>query len=124
MSLAGKKTHFGVKDFYSPTGRPSIDPEVLLRLLLVGYIYGIVSERRLMDEVRMHPAYRWFTRLGLTRRFPTTGRSPRIAAVDFGSLEYFARYLRRSRRCLAAGFVEGRNVAADALVGPKSSDFS
>ena len=51
-----------LKDFYSPTGRPSIDPEVLLRLLLVGYLYGITSERRLMDEVRMHLAYRWFTR--------------------------------------------------------------
>jgi transposase len=42
-----------LKDFYSRTGRPSIDPEVLLRLLLVGYLYGITSERRLMDEVRM-----------------------------------------------------------------------
>jgi hypothetical protein len=42
-----------VKDFYSPTGRPSIDPEVLLRLLLVGYLYGITSERRLMDEVSL-----------------------------------------------------------------------
>ena len=52
------------KDFYSPTGRPSIDPEVLLRLLLVGYLHGITSERGLMDEVRMHLAYGWFTRLG------------------------------------------------------------
>jgi len=50
-----------LKDFYSPTGRPSIDPEVLLRLLLVGYLYGITSERRLMEEVRTHLAYRWFT---------------------------------------------------------------
>ena len=49
--------------FYSPTGRPSIDPEVLLRLLLVGYLYGITSERRLLEEVRMHLAFRWFSRL-------------------------------------------------------------
>src|SRR5712692_5925052 len=47
-----------LKSSYSPTGRPSIDPEVLLRLLLVGYLYGITSERRLLDEVRMHLAYR------------------------------------------------------------------
>ena len=47
-----------LKSFYSPTGRPSIDPEVLLRLLLVGYLYGITSERRLREEVRMHLAYR------------------------------------------------------------------
>jgi hypothetical protein len=53
-----------LKDFYSSTGRPSIDPEVLLRLLLVGYLYGITSERGLLEEVRMHLAYRWFTRLG------------------------------------------------------------
>src|ERR1700691_5681517 len=46
-----------LKDFYSPTGRPSIDPEVLWRLLLVGYLYGITSEQRLIDEVRMHLAY-------------------------------------------------------------------
>jgi transposase len=42
-----------LKEFYSATGRPSIDPEVLLRLLLIGNLYGITSERRLMDEVRM-----------------------------------------------------------------------
>src|SRR6266852_6212654 len=59
-----------LKNFYSSTGRPSIDPEVLLRLLLVGYLYGITSERRLMDEVRMHLAYRWFTRLGFEQEIP------------------------------------------------------
>lgn len=85
-----------LKDFYSSTRRPSIDPEVLLRLLLVGYLYGITSERRLMVEVRMHLAYRWFTGLGLTKKFPITRRSPRIATVDFGSLAYFGKYLRRS----------------------------
>jgi hypothetical protein len=47
--------------FYNATGRPSIDPEVLLRLLWVGYLYGITSERRLLEEVRMHLAYRWFS---------------------------------------------------------------
>jgi len=51
-----------LKDSYSETSRPSIDPEVLLRLLLVGYLYGITSERRLMEEVRMHLAYRWFSK--------------------------------------------------------------
>ena len=59
-----------LEGFYSSTGRPSIDPEVQLRLLLVGYLYGITSERRLMDEVRMHLAYRWFTRLGFDHEIP------------------------------------------------------
>jgi len=56
-----------LKGFYSAMGRPSIDPEVLLRLLVVGYLYGITSERRLMEEVRMHLAYRWFTCLSFER---------------------------------------------------------
>jgi len=59
-----------LKSFYSSTGRPSIDPEVLLRLLLVGYLYGITSERRLLEEVKMHLAYRWFTRLGFEQEIP------------------------------------------------------
>ena len=57
-----------LKPFYSSTGRPSIDPEVLLRLLLIGYLYGITSERRLLEEVKMHLAYRWFTTAGLWSR--------------------------------------------------------
>jgi hypothetical protein len=53
-----------LKDSYSETGRPSIDPELLLRILLIGYLYGITSERRLVEELRMHLACRWFTSLG------------------------------------------------------------
>ncbi len=59
-----------LKSFYSPTGRPSIDPEVLLHLVLMGYLYGITSERRLIEEVRMHWAYRLFTRLGFEQEIP------------------------------------------------------
>jgi transposase len=50
--------------FYSSIGRPSIDPELLVRMLLVGYCYGIRSERRLCEEVHLNLAYRWFCRLG------------------------------------------------------------
>jgi transposase len=59
-----------LKEFYSPMGRPSIDPEVVLRLLLISYLYGITSERRLLDEVRMYPAHSWFTRLGFEKEIP------------------------------------------------------
>ena len=52
-----------VKHLYSHTGRPSIDPEILLRMLLIGYLYGITSERRLCEEVKMHIGYRWFVGL-------------------------------------------------------------
>ena len=55
---------------YSETGRPLIDPEVLLRILLLGYLYGITSERKLLEELRMHLAWRWFTGLGFEREIP------------------------------------------------------
>jgi transposase len=59
-----------VKHLYSPTGRPSVDPEVMMRMLLVGYLFGITSERRLCDEVQMHVGYRWFVGLSLEDRVP------------------------------------------------------
>ena len=55
---------------YSMTGRPSIDPELMLRMLLVGYLSGIRSERRLCEEVHLNLAYRWFCRLDLADRVP------------------------------------------------------
>ena len=59
-----------VKHLYSHTGRPSIAPEVLLRMLLIGYLYGISSERRLCEEVGMHIGYRWFVGLNLQDKVP------------------------------------------------------
>jgi transposase len=59
-----------LKPFYSHTGRPSIDPELMIRMLLIGYCYGIRSERRLCEEVSLNLAYRWFCRLGLEDEVP------------------------------------------------------
>jgi transposase len=59
-----------LKASYSDTGRPSIDPELLLRMLLVGYLYGVTSERKLVEELRMHLAWRWFTGLGFDQEIP------------------------------------------------------
>jgi transposase len=59
-----------LKDSYSETGRPSIDPELLLRMLLIGYLYGISSERKLVEELRMHLAWRWFTGLAFDQEIP------------------------------------------------------
>ena len=64
--------------FYSSMGRPSIDPELLIRMLIVGYCFGIRSERRLCEEVDLNLAYRWFCRLGT---FPTTRPSPKPVMV-------------------------------------------
>src|ERR687888_1494077 len=52
-----------LKPFYSAIGRPSIDPELMLRMLIVGYCYGVRFERKLCEEVDLHLAYRWFRRL-------------------------------------------------------------
>jgi transposase len=59
-----------LEPFYSEIGRPSIDPELMLRMLIIGYCYGIRSERRLCEEVELHLAYRWFCRLDLEDKIP------------------------------------------------------
>jgi transposase len=56
--------------YYSHTGRPSIDPELMIRMLIIGYSFGIRSERRLCEEVHLNLAYRWFCRLGLDDAVP------------------------------------------------------
>jgi transposase len=59
-----------LKPFYSEAGRPSIDPELMLRMLIVGYCYGIRFERKLCEEVELHLAYRWFCCLALDDKVP------------------------------------------------------
>jgi len=96
-----------LKGFYSPTGRPSIDPELLLRLLLVGYLYGITSERRLLDEVRMHLAYRWFTRLDLNAEIPDHSTFSKNRHGRFRQSGVFREVFEEIvRRCVEAGLVE------------------
>jgi transposase len=106
-----------LRDTYSAIGRPSIDPEVLLRLLLLGYLYGITSERRLMEEVRMHLAYRWFSRLGFEREIPdhstfSKNRHGRFRGVGI-FLEVFEEIV---RRCLEVGLVEGKRLTVDGTI--------
>ena len=60
----------GLAGFYSTTGRPSVDPELMIRMLLIGYCLGIRSERWLCEEVHLNLAYRWFCRLGLEGKVP------------------------------------------------------
>ena len=103
-----------VKSLYSSTGRPSVDPEVLLRLLLVGYLYGITSERRLLEEVRMHLAYRWFTRLDLNQEVPDHSTLSKNRHGRFRQSGVFREVFEEIvQRCLDAGLVEGKNLAVD-----------
>jgi hypothetical protein len=66
VDLSALRAHLG--PYYSDVGRPSIDPELMMRMLIVGYGFGIRSERRLCEEVHLNLAYRWFCRLGLGGR--------------------------------------------------------
>jgi len=103
--------------FYSPMGRPSVDPELMIRMLLVGYCFGIRSERRLCDEVHLNLAYRWFCRLGLEDRVPDHSTFSLNRHGRFRE----ARVLRSVfedvvRRCMAHGLVGGEGFAIDASV--------
>lgn len=99
---------------YSVIGRPSVCPELMVRMLLVGYLHGIRSERRLCEEVDLNLAYRWFCRLGLDGRVPdhstfTKNRHGRFH--DSGLLrEVFERLV---EQCLAAGLASAEHVAVD-----------
>src|SRR6201988_1209230 len=68
VDLSGVRAH--LQPFYSEIGRPSIDPGVMIRMLLVGYCFGIRSERRLWEAVHLNLAYRWFCRMGLEDEVP------------------------------------------------------
>ena len=101
--------------FYSAMGRPSIDPELLIRMLLVGYCFGIRSERRLCEEVHLNLAYRWFCRLGLDGAVPdhstfSKNRHGRFRESDL-LRQLFDTVL---RRCMSEGLVGGEGFAVDA----------
>src|SRR5271156_5762112 len=81
--------HQHLEAYYSHTGRPSVDPELMIRMLLVGYCFGIRSERRLCEEVHLNLAYRWFCRLGLDGKVPITRPFRRTAMVASGKAMRF-----------------------------------
>ena len=104
-----------LKPFYSAMGRPSIDPALLVRMLIVGYCFGIRSERRLCEEVHLNLAYRWFCRLGLDGNVPdhstfSLNRHGRFRDSDL------LRHLFEStvERCLSEGLIGGDSFAVDA----------
>ena len=83
-------------EFYSAIGRPSIAPELMIRMLLVGYCFGIRSERRLCEEVHPNLAYRWFCRLGSMATCPTIRPSRRIVTAASATATCCDGYLRLS----------------------------
>jgi transposase len=103
--------------FYSHTGRPSIDPELMIRMLIVGYCLGIRSERRLCDEVHLNLAYRWFCRLGLEDAVPDHSSFSKNRHGRFRESETFRHVFEVVlRRCMTEGLVGGEGFAIDASV--------
>jgi transposase len=103
--------------FYSDIGRPSIDPELMIRMLIVGYCYGLRFERRLCEEVELHLAYRWFCRLDLDDSVPdhstfSVNRHGRFRDSDLLRHVFEAVVL----ACMDAGLVKGEGFAIDASV--------
>ena len=104
-----------LEPFYSVIGRPSIDPELIIRMLLVGYCCGIRSERRLCDEVHLNLAYRWFCRLGLDGRVPNHSTFSKNRHGRFRDSDLLRRLFEATvERCMAEGIVAGEGFAVDA----------
>src|SRR6202020_307537 len=103
-----------LKQSYSEMGRPSIDPELLLRILLIGYLYGITSERKVIEELRMHLAWRWFTGLGFDQEIPHHSTFSKNRRGRFQESKLFEQLFEEIvARCLEAGLVQGDNLSVD-----------
>ena len=101
--------------FYSSIGRPSIDPELMIRMLIVGYCFGIRSERRLCEEVHLNLAYRWFCRLGLDGDVPDHSTFSKNRHGRFRESDLLRRLFETVvRRCMGEGLVGGEAFAVDA----------
>ena len=103
-----------LKDSYSDTGRPSIDPELLLRMLLIGYLYGISSERKLVEELRMHLAWRWFTGLGFDHEIPHHSTFSKNRHGRFQQSKLFEQLFEQIvQQCVEVGLVQGTHLSVD-----------
>jgi transposase len=104
-----------LRSFYSELGRPSVHPELMLRMLIIGYCYGIRSERRLCEEVRLNLAYRWYCRLGLEDAVPNHSTFSKNRRGRFREADLLRRLFEATvSRCMAEGLVRAEGFATDA----------
>jgi len=103
--------------YYSHTGRPSVDPELMMRMLLIGYCCGIRSERQLCYEVTMNLAYRWFCKLSITDKVPDHSTFSKNRHGRFREAEAFRFVFEQVlQRCMDEGLIGGEGFAVDASV--------
>ena len=107
--------HSELAPHYSHTGRPSIDPELMIRMLILGYVFAIRSERALCREVQLNLAYRWFCRLGIEDKIPDHSAFTRARNERFRNQDIFRfAFERVVEACIKAGLVGGEGFAVDA----------
>ena len=117
VDLSGIREH--LKPFYSEMGHPSIDPELMIRMLIIGYCMGIRSERRLCDEVHLNLAYRWFCRLGMEGDVPDHSTFSKNRHGRFRDCDLLRRLFETTvERCMAEGLVGGEGLGVDASLIP------
>jgi transposase len=107
--------HGALAGFYSPLGRPSIDPVLMIRMLIIGYVFAIRSERALCREVQVNLAYRWFCGLSIEDKLPDHSAFSRARNERFRDSDIFRQVFERVvAGCIAAGLVGGEGFAVDA----------
>lgn len=113
-----------VRHLYSHTGRPSIDPEILLRMLLIGYLYGITSERRLCEEVKMHIGYRWFVGLSLEDKVPDHSTFSKNRHERFSENDVFQKIFDEIvQQCINKGLLTGKHLTVDSTYIRANASF-
>lgn len=113
IDLSSIREH--LRQFYSQVGRASIDPELLIRMLLIGYCMGIRSERRLCEEVHLNLAYRWFCQLGLDGAVPDHSTFSKNRHGRFRESNLLREMFEMTvRHCIETGLVGGEGFAVDA----------
>jgi transposase len=117
VTAALADVHERLQPYYSEIGRPSVDPELMMRMLIIGYCYGLRSERKLTQEVKLHLAYRWFCRLDLDDKVPHHSTFSENRLHRFRESDVFRHIFERVvAACMAAGLVKGEGFAVDASV--------
>ena len=107
--------HAELKPYYSRMGRPSIDPVLMIRMLIIGYVFAVRSERALCREVQVNLAYRWFCGLSIEDKIPDHSAFSRARNERFRDSDIFRRVFERVvEACLASGLVGGEGFAVDA----------
>jgi transposase len=107
--------HSELAPFYPKMGRPSIDPELMVRMLIIGYVFAIRSERAICRDVQVNLAYRWFCGLSIDDKIPDHSAFSRARHERFRDSDMFRRVFERVvEACIAAGLVGGEGFAVDA----------